>query len=228
MIFTRFLIPAALVLSACTTPVPNSAPTGAAVTSLEAERARREAALQGQPGIIFIDPATEAQEIEIVPQGEDGGEIGVTDIAAGSQPAPVDLNNPGISDEQDFDAVAERESIESDAERIARQREAYTVIQPTALPERSGAGGPNIVEYALSTTNALGESIYRRTPFNAERRFARACGRYASADQAQEAFLANGGPERDRRGMDPDGDGFACFWDPTPFRTVRALNASGR
>jgi hypothetical protein len=21
--------------------------------------------------------------------------------------------------------------------------------------------------------------------------------------------------------MDPDGDGFACFWDPTPFRNAR-------
>ncbi|CAN0586593.1 unnamed protein product, partial [Ectocarpus sp. 12 AP-2014] len=38
------------------------------------------------------------------------------------------------------------------------------------------------------------------------------------ADQAQIAFLEAGGPEKDRNGMDPDGDGFACNWDPTPFR----------
>ena len=37
---------------------------------------------------------------------------------------------------------------------------------------------------------------------------------------AQEAFLKAGGPERDRYGLDPDGDGFACRWDPTPFRAA--------
>ena len=37
-------------------------------------------------------------------------------------------------------------------------------------------------------------------------------------DQAQQDFLAKGGPERDRMGVDPDGDGFACAWDPRPFR----------
>jgi hypothetical protein len=44
-----------------------------------------------------------------------------------------------------------------------------------------------------------------------------------SDDLAQEAFLSEGGPERDRLGVDPDGDGFACRWDPTPFR--RAASA---
>ena len=45
-----------------------------------------------------------------------------------------------------------------------------------------------------------------------------ACARYGSPDLAQQAFLAAGGPDRDRRGLDPDGDGFACAWDPRPFR----------
>ncbi len=27
-----------------------------------------------------------------------------------------------------------------------------------------------------------------------------------------------GGPERDQFGIDPDGDGYACRWDPSPFR----------
>ena len=37
---------------------------------------------------------------------------------------------------------------------------------------------------------------------------------------AQEEFLRTGGPERDKLGVDPDGDGFACAWDPRPFRTA--------
>ncbi len=46
-----------------------------------------------------------------------------------------------ISDEQNFNAVAERESIESDAARLAQNRAQYVVIQPTALPQREGGGG---------------------------------------------------------------------------------------
>jgi hypothetical protein len=46
------------------------------------------------------------------------------------------------------------------------------------------------------------------------------CAKYASSDQAQQDFLAKGGPDRDRMGVDPDGDGFACSWDPRPFRTA--------
>ena len=33
--------------------------------------------------------------------------------------------------------------------------------------------------------------------------------------------LERGGPQRDRLGVDPDGDGFACSWNPTPFRAVQ-------
>lgn len=121
-----------------------------------------------------------------------------------------------ISDEQDFAAVSGRETIESDKERIARNRAQYTVIQPTAVPERTTTG-PNIVEYALSTTHAPGTQMYSRSSL----RFTNpdvACARYGSPDLAQQAFLEAGGPERDRRGLDPDGDGYACTWDPRPFR----------
>ena len=48
----------------------------------------------------------------------------------------------------------------------------------------------------------------------------RNCAKYVSDAAAQEAFLKTGGPERDRYGLDPDGDGFACRWDPTPFRAA--------
>ena len=46
------------------------------------------------------------------------------------------LDNPGLSDENDFDAVAERQTIESDAERLKRNQEVYTVIKPTNVPRR--------------------------------------------------------------------------------------------
>ena len=140
-----------------------------------------------------------------------------------TEPLEAELapNNPDISDEQDFDAVASRESIESDAERIERNRETYQVVEPTAVPERGSNKRPNVVAFALATSHPLGTQVYRRTGSADVSRFNRECARYPSADRAQEAFLANGGPQRDRRGMDPDGDGYACFWDPTPFRSAR-------
>lgn len=128
--------------------------------------------------------------------------------------------NGGISDEQDFDAVAGRETIESDAQRIARNRAQYVVVEPTALPERTGnSSGPNIVEYAINTRNGVGEQVYSRSSIRLTTPEA-ACKRYKSPDLAQEAFLKSGGPERDPKGLDADGDGFACAWDPRPFRAA--------
>ena len=132
--------------------------------------------------------------------------------------ATVDLNNPGISDEQDFSAVSSRESIESDRQRVEAQSQAYKVIEPTALPTRSGSSGPSIVEFALSTTNAVGQSVYKRSSRASQTKFNNNCAKYTSSDAAQTDFLKSGGPQRDRKGIDPDGDGFACFWDPRPFR----------
>ena len=127
------------------------------------------------------------------------------------------LDNPGLSDENDFEAVAERQTIESDAERLKQNQEVYTIIQPTNVPRRPGTNIPNVVEYALITNNPLGVTIYERR-FKSQARFERNCNRYVSDSSAQEAFLMAGGPERDQFGIDPDGDGYACRWDPSPFR----------
>lgn len=128
-------------------------------------------------------------------------------------------NAAGISDENDFNAVASRETIQSDAERLAQQRAQYEVIQPGALPQRTSDSGPNIVAFALSTSHAPGVPMYRRSSLTFTNSVA-ACANFASPDRAQEAFLAAGGPDRDRKNLDPDGDGYACSWDPRPFRTA--------
>ena len=131
----------------------------------------------------------------------------------------VQAGNVGISDEQDFEAVKSRQTIQSDAERIAQNRAQYQVVQPGELPQRQGDTGPNIVEYALATTHAPGVSMHKRSRLSGNRSAA-ACAKFGSPDLAQEAFLAKGGPNRDRLGVDPDGDGYACSWDPRPFRTA--------
>lgn len=127
--------------------------------------------------------------------------------------------NGGVSDEQDFEAVKARETIESDKARIEKNRAQYQVDQPTALPQRTGDTGPNIVQFALSTSHPVGTQMYSRSAIRLTNPDA-ACLKYASPDLAQEAFLANGGPERDRKGIDPDGDGYACSWNPAPFRAA--------
>lgn len=138
--------------------------------------------------------------------------------ASPSNPAPsLVTGNVGLSDEQSFDAVAGRETIESDAQRRAAQAAAREQIAPTAVPDRPANTGPNIVEYALNAPNVKGQEWYSRSLLSGEGRFRRNCATYATPDDAQRDFLARGGPERDRRGIDPDGDGFACGWDPAPF-----------
>lgn len=137
--------------------------------------------------------------------------------ASPNNPAPLLANSTGLSDEQSFDAVSGRETIQSDAERRAAQAAARQQVAPTALPERPRDVGPNIVEYALNAPNVLGQEWYSRLILSGDGRFRRNCADYATSDDAQRDFLARGGPERDRRGIDPDGDGFACGWDPAPF-----------
>lgn len=137
--------------------------------------------------------------------------------ASPSNAAPELVNVAGISRENSFDAVSSQRSIEGDAARLARNRAQYEVVQPQALPSRTNTG-PNVVAYALQTSHARGTQVYRRIGLNKAAKFQRACAQFATADEAQIAFLSAGGPQRDRQGMDPDGDGFACSWDPAPFR----------
>ncbi|MCF3973523.1 hypothetical protein [Paracoccus salsus] len=94
-------------------------------------------------------------------------------------------------------------------------------VADDTLP-RAGVGPypgstPVLVRYAFTVEHAPGTAVYSRARVPAGQ-VSRICAGYASADAAQTAFLAAGGPRRDPRGMDPDGDGFVCGWDPAPFR----------
>ncbi|GAB4272605.1 MAG: hypothetical protein Kow0013_26100 [Pararhodobacter sp.] len=131
---------------------------------------------------------------------------------------------PGVSDEQDFAAVSARETIESDRERLAEHRAQYQLIEVTSVPGPEVSGGPNIVAYALSQPQAVGTEVYNRMNPLRWRRWEAACLEYRTQDAAQEAFLRNGGPQRDPDNLDPDGDGFACWWDPTALRQAMAAS----
>ncbi len=225
-----FIAVTLLGFAACT---PTVVPTERGIgfddfSSFELDRARREAQLSSPRGTIVPPPQVNAIPSSALAQAGIGtGSINNTTTdplrtqgldASPSNPAPALVNSGGVlSDEQSFDAVAGRETIESDAQRRAAQAAAREQITPTAIPERPANTGANIVQYALTAPNVKGQEWYSRSIFQLDNRFRRNCAQYPTPDDAQRDFLARGGPERDRTGIDPDGDGFACGWDPAPF-----------
>lgn len=207
----------------------NGAPAGSLAQNPLAPRSLQEQAalLSGRQGVAPVPPAP------LAPNG--GRVIGQTppvispeELAAvrprGNAPAGITETVSemavvgGVSDEQDFEAVSARETIESDRARIERNRAQYQIDQPGALPQRVGVG-PSVVEFALATQHPVGVKQFQRSPFRLKKLEA-SCAPYANDDLAQEAFLAAGGPNRDKLGLDPDGDGYACAWDPATYRAV--------
>ncbi len=225
-------VPALTLVMACTDVAPLTS-TGFNTPEYQAQR-EAQLAGQGAAGNPLLAPVDVSQQPLGAPgsagvaTGENAdianqaaaalaGTSGQNSAAVPTAPAPT---NGAISDEQDFAAVSERRSIESDASRIEQNRQTYEVVAPTAVPERSASGQPNIVQYALSTSNPVGTQLYSRAGFNLQAKAQRNCAQFPSPDQAQIEFLSNGGPQRDRKGLDPDGDGYACGWDPSPFRSA--------
>ena len=226
-------------LTACAPAVPDS---GAGVgfqdySQYQREKAARDAALAGNA--LPAPNAVSSEPLGAIPPGATSAQPGA-DVAADaraaleataansgqpilqaspSNPVPEGvMNSAGISRENSFEAVGEQRSIEDDASRIAQNRAQYQVIAPEAVGNRPGDVGPNIVAYALATKHPVGTLVYRRVGINKTGKFERNCAEYASPDLAQVEFLKRGGPERDRLGLDPDGDGYACGWNPAPFR----------
>jgi hypothetical protein len=236
------VFPVALVaLAACSPRIPDSA-AGVGFNDYNEYQAQQEA--QATAGVTPIPPAGAVSNEPLQPVGvgtplsaineqqtiaqETTAALAATRTstttpveASPTNPAPQTVSNAtGISVENDFEAVDNVRSIESDAALIERNRAQYQVVQPTALPQRTNDTRPNIVAYALSTSHPVGTKIYTRVGINKDARFARNCAEYGSPDRAQQDFLAKGGPNRDRMGLDPDGDGYACNWNPAPFRNA--------
>lgn len=211
-------VPAPAAVSAQPLQAASAAPGSAADTAAETRRvlaATRSGSAPAQPAVRSASAANGAA----LGLGNDARTNSGREPlqASPSNAAPELVNTAGISRENNFDAVSNRRSIEGDAARLARNRAQYEVVQPQALPSRTNTG-PNVVAYALQTSHARGTQVYRRIGLNKTAKFQRACAKYPTADEAQIAFLSQGGPQRDRQGMDPDGDGYACNWDPAPFR----------
>ncbi|SPF78358.1 hypothetical protein [Pseudoprimorskyibacter insulae] len=223
---------AILMVAACDPQIPDSA-AGVGFDNYDSYRERqrqREEALSGRVSVPAPARVTETTLDDAANSQARDANSGVEPVnASPSNPAPqVVTNSSGISNENDFSAVSDVRSIQSDADRIAQNRAQYQQVQPTALPSRSGSDGPNIVEYALNSTNPMGNSIYRRVGINLASKNLRNCASYPSPDRAQEEFLAKGGPQKDRLALDIDGDGYACDWNPRPFQLARQAARQGQ
>ena len=77
----------------------------------------------------------------------------------------------------------------------------------------------NIASFARNSLFKINEKNFKRLislKFNSIIE----CSKFANSDDAQRYFLTNGGPHENPNNLDPDGDGFACQWDPKIFRMI--------
>ena len=118
-----------------------------------------------------------------------------------------------------FTTVTQRETIESDAQRLANLSQKRVQLEAEPLP--SATTSANLAAFARSTQHRIGQRVYPRGASSRNTsKAARTCRSYGNPDEAQRAFLAAGGPDKDKLNLDPDGDGFVCGWSPEPYRSL--------
>ena len=81
----------------------------------------------------------------------------------------------------------------------------------------------NVARFARETNNKIGENIFSRTGFSIYNHW-NECAKFKNKDDAQRKFLKAGGPYIDKFNLDPDGDGYACKWDPDAYRKLIVPN----
>lgn len=91
-------------------------------------------------------------------------------------------------------------------------------VAATAAGGTAQAQAPLLNRYADVNLHAPGTRVWPRPGAPAG---AAACARFPTPAEAQTAFLTAGGPQADGMGLDPDGDGYACGWEPAPYRSAR-------
>lgn len=127
-----------------------------------------------------------------------------------SDDGQLDLSLSTIEQQNIDKAEAEKFLLE-----VRRNR---TVLEPSVKDELNHDSDINIALYARQTENTVGQKIYNRFKFKQKR--SDPCLRFMSADDAQRFFLKNNGPKNDFWDLDPDGDGFACEWNPDQYRKI--------
>ncbi|PZO67794.1 MAG: hypothetical protein DI498_02085 [Paracoccus denitrificans] len=107
------------------------------------------------------------------------------------------------------------------AEEIAGPRRVVAKTAVVATPVAVAAVQPQqatLVNYANANRHNPGTRVWQRGPTVV---VGNPCASFANPPAAQLAFLQRGGPAQDPMGIDPDGDGFVCGWNPAPYRVQR-------
>jgi hypothetical protein len=210
-----------LALAACGTgSAPNDVSEGVGFQDYQEYQARRAALRAPQP----VAPQTALPPASVV------AEPFAPEPPATSQWVAVDPAQTARTGSVDVARIAAGAIAEAEG-TIPAPATAPVAVSPTEmataptgddfvappLPEGMSVVGATVVAFALTTQHAVGERVYSRFPLRLGRREVQ-CSDFRTTDLAQDWFLTNEGPERDRAGLDPDGDGFACNWSPERYR----------
>lgn len=188
MVSLRILAVACVALSACSSP-PNDVSPGQQTLDQQGLQGR-QAALNGQISTAVIQ----------TPSNGVGIEAGATGDVTFLDPNSLEAIAEG--------AIAESEQASGGVFDNIQPQQAGDVLPPPLIPR--------VAAFALRTTHLPGQRQWRRNPLRADGQAM--CAQFASRDEAQDRFLRDGGPERDPNGLDPDGDGFVCGFDPSALR----------
>jgi hypothetical protein len=215
---------AMLALAACGTgPAPSDVAQGVGFQDYQDYQARRTALRTPPP----VAPQTALPPADVVaepfapeaPLRTQWADVGTSPVRAGS----VDVARiaAGAIAEADGTLPAPAQtsaqtSAQTPPQQIAMSPSGDDFVAPP-LPAGMSVLGANVVAFALSTDHGVGERVYPRFPLRLGRPEVR-CSDFRTTDLAQDWFLTNEGPDRDRAGLDPDGDGFACNWTPDRYR----------
>ncbi|MDG2474569.1 MAG: hypothetical protein P8M50_04730 [Paracoccaceae bacterium] len=117
-------------------------------------------------------------------------------------------------------STLEQQNIEkAEAEKLLLEaKKKRTVVEPNQTDDLDQKSEVNIALYARQNLNAVGNKIFNR--IQTKKNNSDPCLRFLSADDAQRFFLEKNGPDSDFWNLDPDGDGFACKWNPEQYRKL--------
>ncbi len=193
MVFLRFMAVVACVSLGACAPVPNDVASGQQTLDQQGIQGR-QAGLNGQISTEVINRP----------------------LATGIPTSAGATGNVTFLDPDDLAARAEgainaADGIASGGGGVfdnIQPQQAGDVLPPPLIPR--------VAAFAIRTTHQPGDRQWRRNPLRADGQSL--CSQFPTRDQAQDRFLSEGGPERDPNGMDPDGDGFVCGFDPSDLR----------
>ena len=183
-------------------------------TGVETPGAPRSAiAAQSDPNAQLAQDVTAALNSTAPGARPAAPDASVLDQDIGIDPNSTSINLAAQSQEQ------QRVQREIAAQQRQAAQQQLVIVEPEPVPQQDI--NANVVQFARSTTHPVGTKRYNRPAFRSRQQSSSTCRRFASTDEAQRQFLANGGPQNDRFNLDPDGDGFACKFDPEPYRALK-------